>query len=248
MDSRPDYDFCNSMEGARQGMMGEVFCKQILNTCGPFFVKPLDQLDVLDVGAGYGWTARSLALRCRSVTGLEPCLPFYEAASRDHSFPNLVFRNADILNSGLKDTFDLIVLDNVYEHLPDQKTALDQIVDVLRPGGVVYLLMPNRLWPIEVHYGLPFLSYLPLRFANLYLKLTKRGKDYRDASYAPTYWGLCANLNRHPSIEYQFVVPSDLSLTQSGGSWVYRLGAMALKHCPSLWCISKAFLVVARKS
>jgi hypothetical protein len=33
---------------------------------------------------------------------------------------------------------------------------------LLKPGGVVLLTCPNRLWPYEPHAQLPFLPYLPM--------------------------------------------------------------------------------------
>jgi SAM-dependent methyltransferase len=139
------------------------------------------------------------------------------------------------------------VLDNVYEHLPDHALALSRISGALRPGGTLYLLTPNRLWPIEAHYRLPFLSWLPLRAANQYLRLSGRGSDYTDASFAPTYRALKRQLDARPEIEWTFALPGDPQATASGAPLHYRAGMAAIRKLPALWAISKAFLVVARK-
>ena len=111
---------------------------------------------------------------------------------------------------------------------------------------MVYLLLPNKLWPMEVHYNLPFLSYLPLPLANLYLPVRAR-KDYTDASYSPTYWKLRRMLRDRGELDFGFMLPADLSLATNGNSWLYRNGVHAIQRFPFLWCISKAFLVVAKK-
>jgi hypothetical protein len=124
---------------------------------------------------------------------------------------------------------------------------LEKISQALRPGGAAFLLMPNRLWPMEVHYHLPFLSYLPLPLANRYLRLTGRGTDYTDASYARTYWKLNRLLRARPELEFRYMLPADISLATGGGAWHYRFGAAAIARCPWLWAISKALLVIATK-
>jgi SAM-dependent methyltransferase len=143
--------------------------------------------------------------------------------------------------------FDLVILDNVYEHIPQQDLALERISALLKPGGAFYVVVPNKLWPMEVHYGLPFLSYLPVPLANAYLRITKRGTDYTDASFAPTYWSLKRQLAKRPELRYEFVLPADLSLTETGNSPLYRLGATAIRTFPGLWAISKALLVVGTR-
>ena len=98
-----------------------------------------------------------------------------------------------------------------------------------------------------MHYRLPFLSYLPLRAANAYLRLTGRGTNYTDASYAPTHWSLARAFRRRPELRWRYVTPADLALTTLGAAWHYRLGVAALGRFPWLWVISKVFLLVAVK-
>ena len=112
---------------------------------------------------------------------------------------------------------------------------------------MLYLLTPNKWWPIEAHYRLPFLAWLPLRQANRYLRWSGRGHDYTDASYAPSYRSLSAELDRHPELQWSMTLPGDPSATASGAPWHYRLGLAGLRRVPALWTISKALLVVARK-
>ena len=109
------------------------------------------------------------------------------------------FVHAGVESLDYREAFDLVILDNVYEHLPDHDAALAAIWRAMRPGAVLYVLVPNKLWPVEAHYDLPFLSWLPLPLANRYLRLTRRGNSYEDASYAPTYWGLKTAMSKHGS-------------------------------------------------
>jgi SAM-dependent methyltransferase len=245
---RPAYDQYQCMADGR-GRLAVNFARQILATTAPYLHNEPANLDVLDVGCGYGHTAVELARSCRRVVGIEPSCELATLAMQrveDSGLANLSIRHEGIGDLDEPARYDLVVLDNVFEHLPDQAGALGRIHACLRPGGVAFLLMPNKLWPMEVHYHLPCLSYLPLWLANAYLRLSGRGRDYTDASYAPTYWRL-RRLLRAAGFRFHFVLPADVSLATGGRSLHYRLGVAALRRCPWLWAISKAFLVVAVK-
>ena len=246
----PGYERSRTMRKSRSPLAAR-FAEQILRTTEPYIHSATDELEVLDVGCGYGATATELARQCRSVVGIDPSNAMItEAASdaRENEIENVQFQQADIKDWNAPHQFDLIVLDNVFEHLPEQRKSLRNICRSLKPGGVCYLLMPNRLWPIEVHYHLPFLSWLPLPLASLYLRATGRGTDYTDASYSPTYGSLRRMLRELPGTEFHFVLPADLSLTATGNSLTYRVGVGLLRRCSWLWWLSKAFLVVVRKT
>jgi SAM-dependent methyltransferase len=178
---------------------------------------------------------------------MEPTSELHEEAGQlMEGRSNLRFVHAGVEALDCVEEYDLIVLDNVYEHLASQDEALARMHRALRPGGVLYLLMPNRLWPLEVHYGLPFLSWLPLRAANRYLRWSGRGTDYTDASHARTYWTLRRSLGRL-EWSWRFALPADPSATHAGTPVHYRLGMAAIRRWPALWAVSKSFLVVVKK-
>ena len=246
-DDRPRYDSYASMEQSR-GPAALSFARQILDTTSAARTSTEDALTVLDIGCGYGHTARELARLCSRVVGVEPSATLVQRALELHpDVANLTFRQSGVLDLTESEVYDLVVLDNVYEHLPDQQQALELIVRAMKPGGVLFLLTPNRLWPIEAHYRLPFLSYLPLPIANRYLRLSGRGENYSDASYAPTARSLGRALGAVGVLDWQFTLPAHADATMQGGPWHYRLGMRVLQRRPELWTISKALLVVAVK-
>jgi 2-polyprenyl-3-methyl-5-hydroxy-6-metoxy-1,4-benzoquinol methylase len=226
------------------------FLKQLRLTLSPFLPRPLEQCRVLDVGCGWGHLALELARVGCDVVGIDPSdemLALARATARDEGLENARFRCEALESLAEREAYDLAVLDNVFEHMADQAGSLRALERSLRPGGVAFLIVPNKIWPLEVHYHLPFLSYLPLPLANRYLRLTRRGTDYRDASYAPSYLGLCRLLRRFPAFEFRFTVPGDVTLALGGRSWRYRWGAAALRRFPALWAVSKTLVVVLIK-
>jgi len=241
---RPSYDQGDDAMLRSRAPQAAAFAKQILETVRPFVAAP--PRSALDVGCGYGHTAVELARHCEHVVGIEPYAELAQHAAKIAS-PNLEIRHGSIYELRDVERYDLIVLDNVLEHLPDQPAALAAMTRALRPGGALFILVPNKLWPVEVHYHLPFLGYLPVPLANRYLRWTGRGTDYTDASYAPTYWRMRRLLDAHPELSYRFALPADVSLAAGGSALHYRLGVAAIRRFPMLWAVSKAFLVVAVK-
>lgn len=247
---KPAYDIGQRAMVTERGPRGEDFARQILGTVASDLGKPVTELIVLDIGCGYGHTALALAKQVKQIVGIEPCAEparIAQQQQQQEQASNAGFHHATLEGWTTEQRFDLIILDNVLEHLHDQPGALRRIDELLAPGGVLYLLVPNKYWPMEVHYHLPFLGWLPLEFANAYLKLTGKGNDYTDASYAPGFLKIVRLMNRQKTWRWRFALPANLAWTTAGDKWHYRLGASLLKQCPGLWAISKAFLIVAKK-
>ena len=253
IDDRPAYDRQGGGMRASRAALGARFASQIAATVAGDLRRPLAECDVLDLGCGYGDTALALASMARSVVGVEPARALATSAEQkrtalpesDPAKLRLRIHHGDhSLLAAWPERYDLAVMDNVLEHIADQRAALGHVATALRPGGVLYLLVPNRLWPIEHHYHLPALGWLPLPLADRYLRWTGRGTSFADAAFAPSLPGLARLLDGSLAFDWRLQLPADLSLTQGGGP-LYRLGAAALQKAPALWAISKALLVVA---
>jgi SAM-dependent methyltransferase len=75
------------------------------------------------------------------------------------------------------DSVDAVICNQVYEHVDNQAGLMDEIWRVLRPGGACYFGCGTRHVLIEGHYKLPFLSWVPQRVADRYMKLAgKKGR------------------------------------------------------------------------
>ena len=76
-------------------------------------------------------------------------------------------------------TFDLLILNHIYEHVADPIALFEETARVLRPGGRAYVSAGNKWMIMEPHYRLPFLSWMPARIADFYVRWMRRGASYR---------------------------------------------------------------------
>jgi 2-polyprenyl-3-methyl-5-hydroxy-6-metoxy-1,4-benzoquinol methylase len=92
-------------------------------------------------------------------------------------------------------SFDLVILDNVLEHVQDRPGTLREIHRVLRPGGLLYMVTPKpfsaySLWN-DPHYDLAGLVLMPRAMQIWYFeKLRGGGQGTYDVGVIPTRWRL----------------------------------------------------------
>ena len=83
---------------------------------------------------------------------------------------------------------EVVLCAQVYEHVPDDERLAEEIYRVLAPGGVVFFSGPNWLFPVELHYNLPFVHWLPSRLADAVLRILRHREHYYERSRS--MWGL----------------------------------------------------------
>lgn len=79
------------------------------------------------------------------------------------------------------DRFDIVIFNHVIEHvgdIEDQEAVLAEVRRILRPGGRLYLAVPNKWALIEPHFRLPLLGALPRSLANLLVRWSGKGQHY----------------------------------------------------------------------
>jgi SAM-dependent methyltransferase len=95
---------------------------------------------LLDVGCAHGWFAEMAAARGFEVVGIEPDAEMAALARRQGIdvrrglFPDIL---------GPHDRFDVIVFNDVFEHLPDVVAATRACHARLAPGGLLVINLPS---------------------------------------------------------------------------------------------------------
>ena len=131
---------------------------------------------ILEVGAGFGLASICLAMMGFDVVALEPGgLGFEQNRSASMAFArscavqiNHVEVSAEIADFGTLGKFDLVVSNNVLEHIPDVDKALTNLYNAISPMGVMIHSCPNYTFPFEPHFGIPLLPFMP-RLTGLFL-------------------------------------------------------------------------------
>lgn len=138
----------------------------------------------LDCGCAQGGYSISLAERgARTVTGIDieldrliGALSREEVRSKKTSFCQSLAERIPFPDS----TFDGVLINEVLEHVINELDTLEEIYRVLRPGGVIALISPNRWFPFEGHgatiykniklpFPAPILPWLPKAIAKRFM-------------------------------------------------------------------------------
>jgi SAM-dependent methyltransferase len=96
-------------------------------------------LSVLDVGCGDGfWMEILRDLGFNDLAGIDLSFPFLQRAKSK----GLKVIQCDISEMCFCRKFDIVIICDVLEHLPDIKKTLDHIHEILKENGIFYIIIP----------------------------------------------------------------------------------------------------------
>lgn len=160
---------------------------------------------ILDIGCGDAGVPIAFAELGARAAGIEPA-----PGSVERGRIRAAEHGADVdLREGIAETlpfqdarFDLVLLDNVLEHVGDMHRTLEEVRRVLKPDGLLYLVTPKpfalySLWS-DPHYELAGLTLMPRRLQVWYFERVRGGGRgaYR-VGRIPTRWRVRRLLRRH---------------------------------------------------
>ena len=162
--------------------------EKIRNLLVRYSRRPLTTLNCLDIGCFSGLMTAELAPLFRATCGVD-----YDWHGLRDARPNpghgLDFVRADAMRLPFRDAaFQLVLCTHTHEHVPDDRLLFREMHRVLEPGGLAFLSAPNWLFPIEPHYFVPFLHWLPARMADH--RLQRLGGPPHYYERMRTWWGL----------------------------------------------------------
>lgn len=112
---------------------------------------PLVGSRVLDAGCGAGEYVDALTAFGADVRGVEYLSHKVRQWAISHPQDGRVSEGDLAKLPFAEHTFDVVLLNEVLEHVPDERQALIELRRVLKPGGVLLLFAPNRRYPFETH-------------------------------------------------------------------------------------------------
>jgi SAM-dependent methyltransferase len=202
---------------------------------------------VLENGCGVGIYLKHLAPLVGSLIGLEfdPV-----RAGEAYTISPLVINAAGEKLPLEPSLFDVILSHEVLEHVMDDRLCVEEMVRVLKPGGVILLFVPNWGYPYETHgifwrgqyhFGnIPLVHYLPSRWRKT---LMPHVRVYSRRDLSRLFTGLPVNIlerqiifGAYDNIIYRF--PTAGRILRSILQWMEQtpLNIFGLSH---FWVIEK---------
>ena len=122
---------------------------------------------VLDLGCGNGCYTQELACRAAYVCGIDIQMSHLKAFRQPIERIQAAGENLPLRS----DSFDVVTMIEVLEHTRSDEQTLEECFRVLKPGGLLVLFVPNKLYPFESHPchisslqvgpNIPLISWLP---------------------------------------------------------------------------------------
>lgn len=140
---------------------------------------------LLDVGSSTGYIADEMRIAGARVIGLDIDVPGLVASRRRLPSETLLLAAAGERLPLADGSVDLVLFNHIYEHVVDPAAVMLELRRVLAPGGALFLGLDNRRYPLEPHYRLIGLSWLPPDWGSRYLRLARRGDIYHEQLRSP---------------------------------------------------------------
>ena len=129
-----------------------------------------------------------------TVTGVEPVPLFVKAAGEYLEDSSAVLQGAAESIPLPSESQDVVIFDNVLEHVESPLVSLTEIFRVLKPGGITYLTTTNRHRISLVGANAEY----KVRFFNWYPRLLQESYIFRHLHYEPRL----ANYTERPAVHW----------------------------------------------
>lgn len=190
--------------------------KKLLNENNIF----TDNITILDIGCGEGGILISFARNTNNkVYGIDIDKDRINRVNlrvkENKCHANISIQ--DGLNTNFKSNyFDLIICNDVVEHVLNPQTLIKEIYRILKPAGILSITAPNKYSPFQIlsdsHYGLFGISVLPRKISEfIVVKVMKISKIY-DVGFLPSLFSLIHDLK-----DARFINIKDVS-----GNWYIK--------------------------
>lgn len=139
---------------------------QLLEFLSAVSAGDISGIKILDLGCGRGELVGALRDRGARAYGIEVDPRFVESGAilgglYQDDYPLLSTVDSSGRSIFPEGYFDIVVSDQVLEHVADLRSVTREIFRLLRPGGLTCHQFPARHRLVEPHYKLPLVHWLP---------------------------------------------------------------------------------------
>ena len=143
-------------------------------------------LSILDLGSGEGGTSLLLS-KNNFVISFDISFERLQRQKDKNAKINLIQGNA-LFTPFKNSSYNLIILQDVIEHVTSPGKLIENIFNMLKPGGIVYLSTPNKLsvfnFIADPHWGVPFVSIMKREHVRKIFLKNFREHEYNRADIA----------------------------------------------------------------
>lgn len=154
--------------------------------------------------------------------------------------------------------WDYAMLNEVLEHVGDERKVLAEVYRVLKPGGILFIFSPNRWFPFESHcvnwknsqrqipHWVPLIPYIPVRLGEKFLFYW--GRNYWQGELVKLATGSGFSI-----LERNFVWQTFENISGTQPGWItalkpgLRLVSATLEKTPFLRRFGVSQVLVCRK-
>jgi len=135
---------------------------------------------VLDIGCGEGGLVVALNLLGINACGIdlnEENIKISQIRAKKNGLSPAIFKKANSCTLPFdNNSFELVTLISVLEHVEDIDKTLSEVSRVLKKGGYLFAIVPNKYYPIEGHVNLWFVHWLPSYIRRVILDTLRKEK------------------------------------------------------------------------
>lgn len=203
---------------------------------------------IMENGCGVGMYMQHLIPLGGKITGLDFD---YERVLESHSLGLSVINAAGEHLPYPAGIFDIVMSNEVIEHVQDDRKAIAEIIRVLKQGGRLMLFCPNIGYPFETHgiywqkkyrFGnIPLINYLPRKLRN---RLASHVRVYSRHDLAELFKGQPVEIVQRTVI---FGGYDNIVARLGWVGKVFRKVMQALEKTPFRWFGLSHFWVVEKK-
>jgi len=104
---------------------------------------PDNSESLLDIGCAWAYSTRIYKSKSVNTYGIDPNIGFILIGK--HRYPGIFFSNSSIEAAPFKyNSFDVIVLNDVLEHIQSEIDTINEIFRILKPGGTLIITVPHK--------------------------------------------------------------------------------------------------------
>lgn len=170
----------------------------IVNTLSKYF--DLSKTKIIEMGCGLGWQTVELAHYCPKVVGVDTNENTLNFAKSYSKIENVIvtYKKCDACTTSYPDKyFDIAIVSHLLEHAQSHEEPIREAKRILKTNGILFIASPNSFWPIEQHFKLPFLHWLPRKIADRYVHIFKRADDFSEITKTPNYFEMLHLLKKY---------------------------------------------------